>query len=322
MLAKFYSIAANTFLETIRQPVYAAVLLITILMMIDNVGLAAFTLEDDDKLLRDLGLNTLLLSGLFLAAFSATSVLTREIENKTVMTVLSKPVGRIVFILGKYAGLIAALLLAFYISLLAFAMSLRHAVLQTSADPWDMPIIVFGFGGAIGSVLLAAVLNYVNNNGFMGTMLAIATPVLTVGLILAAFFDPHWNVQPFAKGFISPQILLAALLVLMEVMILAAVALAASTRMRQIPTLLTCLAVLAVGLISDHALQPQAESSTIIAALYRALPNLDIFWVIDGLNAGIPIPWSYVGQVGLYAAFEVVAILMLGVALFQTREVG
>ena len=78
MFSKAYSIAWNTFLETIRQPIYGVILLATSLMLVMNLGLAMFTLEDDNKLLYVLGLSTLLLSGLFLSAFSASGVLSRE----------------------------------------------------------------------------------------------------------------------------------------------------------------------------------------------------------------------------------------------------
>jgi ABC-2 type transport system permease protein len=130
---KLFAIAANTFTETVRQPVYGVVVGATLLLMIFNVGLAAYTLKDDDKLLTELGLSTLLLSGLFLASFSATSVLTREIDNKTVLTVVSKPISRPVLIVGKFVGLVTALLLAFYLCFLGFLYSIQHKVLQTSA---------------------------------------------------------------------------------------------------------------------------------------------------------------------------------------------
>ena len=88
MFQRFYALALNCFVETIRQPIYGVIMLVTAILMVLNVSLAAFTLENDDKLLIDLGLSTLLLSGLFLSAFSAAGVLSREIENKTVLTVM------------------------------------------------------------------------------------------------------------------------------------------------------------------------------------------------------------------------------------------
>jgi ABC-type transport system involved in multi-copper enzyme maturation permease subunit len=106
------SIARNGFLESIRQPVFVVLLLGGTLAMVLNVNLAAFTLEDDNKLLIDLGLSTLFIAGLLLAAFTATSVLSREIENKTVLTVVSKPVTRAAVIVGKFLGVAVALAVA------------------------------------------------------------------------------------------------------------------------------------------------------------------------------------------------------------------
>ena len=108
MLTRLYGIAATTFMETVRQPIYGVILLVTGMLMILNVTLAAYTLKDDNRLLLDAGLSTLLLAGLFLAAFSASGVLNREIENKTVMVVLAKPVSRPLFLAGKALGLFAA----------------------------------------------------------------------------------------------------------------------------------------------------------------------------------------------------------------------
>src|SRR3972149_2942165 len=144
MLPRFYALPLNPFVETLPQPIYGVILLATAGMLILNVSLAGFTLDDDDKLLLDLGLSTLLLSGLFLSAFSAAGVLSREIENKTVLTVISKPVSRPVFILGKFAGLMAALLIAYYLCTLVFVLTIRHGVLQSSSDPWDAPVLTFG----------------------------------------------------------------------------------------------------------------------------------------------------------------------------------
>ncbi len=155
MVQRFFSLAHNTFVETVRQPIFGVILLVTALMLILNVSLAGFTLDDDDKLLLDLGLSTLMLSGLFLSTFSAAGVLSREIENKTVLTVISKPISRPVFILGKFAGLLAALALAFFLSVLVFILDQRHGVLQNSPDPRDGPVAIPGAGSFAFSSLVA-----------------------------------------------------------------------------------------------------------------------------------------------------------------------
>src|SRR5690606_29714011 len=115
MFNKLWAVTVNSFTETIRQPIYGILVLVTVGLLVFNVGIAGYTLEDDNKLLKDLGLSTLLLSGLFISAFSASGILSQEIENKTVLTVVSKPISRPVFLLGKFAGLAGALAVAFYL---------------------------------------------------------------------------------------------------------------------------------------------------------------------------------------------------------------
>ena len=322
MLSRFYTIAANTFLETIRQPIYGVVLFAAALLMILNVGLAGFTLEDDDKLLLDLGLSTLLLSGLFLSVFSATGVLTREVENKTILTLVSKPVSRPTLIAGKYAGLLAALAVAFYLCFLVFLMTMRHKVLQRTSDPWDQPVIFFGFGGLALALGVAALGNYFSNLEFSSTALALAVPLLTLAVLLTGFWDKTWNRQEYGAGMLTTDLFSAAYLVLLAVTVLAAVALAASTRLSQVMTLLVCVLVAGVGLVSDFALGQYADQSVAAAAAYHVLPNLGIYWVIDAVNAGIPVPSQYLVLATGYTVLLVIALLMIGVALFQRREVG
>ena len=114
----------------------------------------------------------------------------------------------------------------------------------------------------------------------------------------------------------------AGVLVLMAVMVLAAVALAASTRLSQVMTLLVCVLVTMLGMVSDYTLGQHVESSTTANVLYHIVPNLGLYWVIDAVTAFIPVPASYVGMAAGYTALLVTATLMIGVALFQRREVG
>ncbi len=323
MFSRFYNIAVNTFLETIRQPIYGVVLFIATFLFIMNVGLAGYTLEDDDKLLLEVGLSTLLLTGLFLSVFSATGVLTREIENKTVMTVVSKPISRTVLIVGKYAGLMAALMLAFYLCFLVFLMTMRHQVLQTSAQHWDQPVLVFGFGAVVIALLTAAFLNYFSGMEFSSTCLAVVTPLLTAAVLLVGVWGKTWELQEdYGAQILKLDLFQTGFLVMLAVMVLAAVALAASTRLSQVMTLLVCVLVTIMGLISDFALGQFADESALAATFYGILPNLGLYWVIDAVSADIPIPWKYLGMASAYSALLVFAMLMIGVAMFQRREVG
>ncbi|MBU0718820.1 MAG: ABC transporter permease subunit [Planctomycetes bacterium] len=325
MFQRFYSLALNTFIETVRQPIYGVILLATAAMLILNVSLAAFTLDDDDSLLLDLGLSTLMLSGLFLSAFSAAGVLSREIENKTVLTVISKPISRPIFILGKFAGLTAALAVAFYISMLVFILAQRHGVLQNTSDPWDVPVLVFGLGSVLLSLFGAAYCNYFYGRDFPTTLVAFVLPLLSGGVLAVAKFDEHWDVIPFASNFVGGQVIIAVYLVWLMAIVTAAVALAASTRFGQLMTLVICTAVLGIGLVSDSAFGRHEATSILAAGAYRAFPNMGPFWVVDGLRAGTEqtaVPWQYVGLTSAYAALLVVGTLGIAIAAFQRREVG
>src|SRR5262245_7401566 len=137
-MSQFVAVTRNTFLQTLRQPIYGIIVLATLGSLAIEPSITGWTLDDDNKLLRDLGLSTLLIQGLFLAAFGASGVISKEIEDRTVLTVVAKPIGRATFIAGKYAGVLLALCLAHYIAILGFVMTLRHGVLQTSAESSDI----------------------------------------------------------------------------------------------------------------------------------------------------------------------------------------
>ncbi|HSW45115.1 MAG TPA: ABC transporter permease subunit [Phycisphaerae bacterium] len=322
MPTKFWGIAGNSFIETVRQPIYGVILFVTAGFLALNVGVSGYTLDDDNKLLKDLGLSTLLMSGLFLAAFSAAGVLSREIENKTVLTVVSKPVSRPLFLAAKFAGLSAALALAFYLSTIVFLLTMRHKVMERAADQFDLPVILFGLGAIFGAILIAAFCNYLYDMQFASLSIALAGPLLTLAIILVALISPRWQVQPFGKDFIDGQIIGAAFLVFAMVLILTAVAVAASTRFGEVATLTICVVVMLIGLVSDALFGQYQDTYLLARVAYWVAPNLAFLWVTDALTQENHITLSYVGTAFGYTALLVTAYLLIGVAAFQKREVG
>lgn len=322
MFSRFWGIVTNSFTETIRQPIYGVLLLVTTGLLVLNVGVSGYTLDDDNKLLKDLGLSTLLLSGLFLAAFSSAGILSREIENKTVLTVISKPVSRPVFLAGKFTGLSGALAVAFYLLGIVFLLAMRHKVLERASQHFDLPVIIFGVSAFMAAILIAAFCNYLYDMQFASTSIALAVPLMTLALALVALIDNEWRIQPFGKDFIDGQLIGAAVLVFAMIMILTAVAVAASTRFGQVMTLTVCLGVLLLGLVSDAMFGRYQADNLLAGFAYAVSPNLAFLWVTDALTQDNPITLAYVGLAFGYAILVVAAWLLLAIALFQKREVG
>ncbi len=397
---KLFAISSNTFLQTVRQPIYAILVLATLGSFVLAPSLTGWTLDDDNKLLRDLGLSTLLMQGLFLAAFSASAVVNLEIEQKTVLTTVSKPVTRGLFILGKALGVFAAVILAFYLSTIAYVMSLRHGVLQMASETSDMTVIAFGPGVCLLMLIAAAILNYLFDWKFLPTAIGLIAPALTVSIIVLSVIDRDWKLSRYEtvqhidklpdeliaieklnhivefvpdEGFkplpgspgrlvrsnfkgpitdeeratlrsitdefrwnqaidwlvaetrkiATPDILKAAFLVLLAVLVLSSIALACSTRFSTVPTLLICIVILCAGMITDYYLQPLATEGVTWAKIANAaIPNFQFMWLIDALTDDRVIPWKYVITTTCYAVLYISAALALAAALFETREVG
>jgi hypothetical protein len=324
MFSKFFAIAANAFTETIRQPIFFVLVFVGFLWLAFAPSLAAFSLESgkDQKIMIDVGLASLLLYGLLAAAFSASSVITREIQSFTVLTVVSKPVSRPTFLLGKYVGISAALLVGYYFLCIVFLMTLRHGVMETATDKYDQPVLLFGGLAILISLLAAAFGNYVYNWHFTTTVTGWIVPLATVALLLVLFISPEWKPQHPGTDFGDMQAVYGVALVFCGILILNAFAVALSTRFNQVMTLLICAAVYLVGLLSDFYFGQHAPDSNLYAVLYTLIPNFQFFWIGDAITQDRIVEAGHVAWVAGYSACYTLAVLGVGVAMFQTREVG
>lgn len=110
---KTFVIATSTAKEAVRQPAFWVIAFLFSLGLIVSIFLPYFTFNEDIKMYKDTGLAMISLAGLLLALLTASSTVAEEIEGKTAVTMLSKPINRRQFILGKYLGIEMGVLLMF-----------------------------------------------------------------------------------------------------------------------------------------------------------------------------------------------------------------
>ncbi len=112
---KIGAIAWVTFKETVSQPLFLILVLIGLFALFIFLYIPYHTLGEDLKLVITQGLTLIKLMAIFLAVWTASFSVAEELEGKTALMILAKPVSRLQFILGKYSGVVMAVTLIFLI---------------------------------------------------------------------------------------------------------------------------------------------------------------------------------------------------------------
>ncbi len=117
---KSFTIALATAKEAIRQPAFFVLMFIALLWLFWSIFVSYFTFGEDIKMYKDTGLTTISFVALLLALLTSSSTVAEEIEGKTAITLLSKPINRRQFIVGKFIGIELGVLLMFLVLGAAF----------------------------------------------------------------------------------------------------------------------------------------------------------------------------------------------------------
>ena len=137
-------IAVNVFRESVRDKVLYNLVAFAILLMGASYLIGQLTAGQDVKIIKDLGLAATSIFGLFMAIFIGIGLVSKEVERRSIYSVLSKPIERHQLVLGKYAGLV--LTLAVNLSVMAVALYCVLAYMAWMTDPlvrsaWDAPAL-------------------------------------------------------------------------------------------------------------------------------------------------------------------------------------
>jgi ABC-type transport system involved in multi-copper enzyme maturation permease subunit len=185
-------VAGAVFKESVRDRVPYSMVMFAVLMMAASYLISQLTAGQDLKIIKDLGLAALSIFGLLIAVFIGIGLVSKEVEKKSVFGLLTKPVTRTQFILGKFLGLVMTLVVNLVVMTVAYYVVLFYMGVTTHATVkagWPAP--------AVDPRLLIAVVLIV---GELALVTAVAlffstfsSPLLAALLTLGLWVAGHFN---------------------------------------------------------------------------------------------------------------------------------
>ena len=145
-LHRTLAIARNAFREAVRDRVLYNLVLFVLLLIGGAIFLGELSAGQEVKIIIDLGLSAMLLFGAFIAIFVGVGLVYKEIERRTLYAILSKPIGRGQFLLGKYLGLCLTLLIN--VVIMGIGVSLALLYIHRGWDPlmlriWPAILLIY-----------------------------------------------------------------------------------------------------------------------------------------------------------------------------------
>ncbi len=248
-----WAIARNTFREAIRDRILYGLLAFALLMIASSAAFASLSIGQQERFTKDLGLAAISVISVLMSTFLGISLVSKEVDRRTIYTILSKPVRRWEVVLGKYAGLAATV---------------------------GVNVLVMGAGLALLTALM---------------------------------------------GWWGDSVAAAVLLILVEALVLTAIATLFSTFTTPTLAAIFTLGLFVVGhlTVALRAVTARAESVSVRLlgeALFRILPNLEAFNVKGRVAVGDPVGALEVAVAAGYGLLYATAVLVVAALVFERRE--
>lgn len=174
-MPKVSAVALSTFKTEIAQPLFLLVVMIGLFFMLMSIYIPYNTFGEDIKMLKDSGLTVILLAGIFMAVWAASKSVADEIEGRTALTVLSKPIGRKEFILGKFLGIAWAIGLLFVILGIGFLLAVAYKPIYDARESSTGDVIWQTCHRETMQIIPGLVLAYLETLVFVAISIAIST---------------------------------------------------------------------------------------------------------------------------------------------------
>ncbi len=300
------AVAQAAFRESVRQPMFWLLFAIAFIAMWVWTVVPYFTFGEDHIMVKELGYDTIMFVAALFGTLAASMFVSDEIEGRTAITLMSKPVSRRQFLLGKFVGIMLAIMLMFGVLGCTFEGVILYKHWFDKLDPEPTPTWVLT---ALGKLSLPA------------------GPALT-----------------FLRGFglwanLTFETLPGLILTFCLVTVLVALAVSLATRLPMVVNVCVVLTVFLLANLSpvlvsigQKALQqpnagPVAHVLSFTSQLFDTLlPGLSYFRLGPALTADTPLPvaqfWAYVGSATAYGAMYTCILLLLGLILFEDRDLA
>ncbi len=284
-LPKMAAVALSTSKSEIAQPLYAINMALGIFFLIVFIFVPYFTLASDIKMLKDSGLSLILVLGIIQAVWAASTSVAEEVEGKTALTVLSKPVSRRDFILGKFAGI------GWAVGLLIVLLGLLFMVTVAYKPIYDA-----------------------REGGY----------TLTAEQLAHFQSDPNW-MNCFTE---MVQVIPGLVLVFLEVLVMAALSVAISTRLPALANFIISFSIYVLGHLTPLLVQSQEVAQQLPPVVFfgrliaTVLPVLDHFNVQASVAAGVNVPLTYLAWALVYCTLYSAVAMLLALTLFEDRDLA
>ncbi len=302
------TVAQATFREGYRQPMFWLLVVAVVIAMIVSTLIPYFTFGDDYKMMKQLGFDMIMLSTMLFCVLLASMSVSEEIEGRTAVTLMSKPVTRRQFLLGKFFGILLA--------------------------GWFMTVLlagVFNLALWLQSYWGEKLANDIHDQLTSEVQTAVGPVVqsLGVGTIGKAVFKGvgTWEGETLAN-------LLGHAMGLGLVMVMLAIAVSLATRVTMVVNLVICLVMFLLGNLSPVLVQASQQikgsASALVSFLAKLfdmlLPSLQYASTSQVYIREMPLGAAeytvYVGKVVVYFMLYTAIALLAGLLLFEDRDLA
>jgi ABC-type transport system involved in multi-copper enzyme maturation permease subunit len=312
------AIALAAFREGVRQPMFWLLFGLAFLAMSISPFFPYYTFGEDHLVVREIGYDTIMLIAAIFSVLAASMSISEEIEGRTAVTLMSKPVSRRHFLIGKFVGIVLAAGVLFALLGVYFE---GITLFKHWWDKMDQPWWVQE-NAATNPAEIAAPL------WVTATLKSWDLPSVTTDLLRGVGLWTHLTLD------IAPGLILG----FSQVMVLVALAVSLATRVPMVVNLLTVVAVfylahLAPVLLSIGYEAQKTNPGAVSQILYfmaqffdAVLPNLESFRLEPALLTETPIGagdfTKYLASVSLYGVLYTSIVLLFGLILFEDRDLA